>query len=104
VIMMLNLGEAGDQRERQWLAPRIWIIPALLGTILLVEMVLAITQSDGTTSGIEVTPKEVGLTLFGPYLLAVEIASMLLLAGLVGAYHLGSRFLDRHFQDQEDQH
>ena len=26
---------------------------------------------------------------FGPYLLAVELASMLLLAGLVGAYHLG---------------
>jgi NADH-quinone oxidoreductase subunit J len=27
--------------------------------------------------------------LFGPYLLAVELASMLLLAGLLGAYHLG---------------
>lgn len=95
VIMMLNLGEAGEKRERQWLAPRIWIIPALLALILLVEMVLAITQSEGTTSGVEVTPKEVGLTLFGPYILAVEIASMLLLAGLVGAYHLGRRFLDR---------
>ena len=58
-------------------------------------MVLAITQVSGTTSGIEVTPKEVGLTLFGPYVLAVEIASMLLLAGLVGAYHLGRRFIDR---------
>jgi len=31
--------------------------------------------------------------LFGPYVLAVEIASMLLLAGLVGAYHLGRRYL-----------
>ena len=37
----------------------------------------------------------VGLTLFGPYILAVEIASMLLLAGLVGAYHLGRRFIVR---------
>ena len=26
--------------------------------------------------------------LFGPYALGVELASMLLLAGLVGAYHL----------------
>ena len=34
-----------------------------------------------------------GLELFGPYVLAVEIASMLLLAGLVGAYHLGRRYL-----------
>jgi NADH-quinone oxidoreductase subunit J len=49
----------------------------------------------GTTSGTAVSPKEVGITLFGPYLLAVEIASMLLLAGLVGAYHLGRRFIVR---------
>ena len=95
VIMMLNLGEAGDARERRWLAPRIWVVPALLALILLVEMVFAISTQEGSTSGIEVTPKEVGLTLFGPYVLAVEIASMLLLAGLVGAYHLGRRFIDR---------
>ena len=42
-----------------------------------------------------VTPKEVGLSLYGPYLLAVELASMLLLSGLVGAYHLGRRFIVR---------
>jgi NADH-quinone oxidoreductase subunit J len=33
----------------------------------------------------------VGLSLFGPYLMAVELASILLLAGLVGAYHLARR-------------
>ena len=32
--------------------------------------------------------KEIGIALFGPYVLAVELASMLLLAGLGGAYHL----------------
>jgi NADH-quinone oxidoreductase subunit J len=36
-----------------------------------------------------VDAKSVGIALFGPYLLTVEAASMLLLAGLVGAYHLG---------------
>jgi NADH-quinone oxidoreductase subunit J len=96
VIMMLNLGEAGDARERQWLEPRIWVFPALLAAILLWEMFLAIGQLEGTTSGTEVGPKAVGLTLFGPYVLAVEIASMLLLAGMVGAYHLGRRFLERN--------
>lgn len=30
-----------------------------------------------------------GITLFGPYVLAVELASMLLLAGLVVAFHVG---------------
>ena len=33
--------------------------------------------------------KAVGITLFGPYVLAVELASMLLLAGLVVAFHVG---------------
>ena len=53
------------------------------------------SRVSGTTSGTAVTPKEVGLSLYGPYLLAVELASMLLLSGLVGAYHLGRRFIVR---------
>ena len=36
-------------------------------------------------------PRDVGASLFGPYLIGVELASMLLLGGLVGAYHLGWR-------------
>ena len=35
------------------------------------------------------TAKQVGIGLYGPYVLAVELASLLLLAGLVAAYHLG---------------
>ncbi|MDJ0878038.1 MAG: NADH-quinone oxidoreductase subunit J, partial [Halieaceae bacterium] len=27
VIMMLNLGEAGQARERDWLQPRSWLLP-----------------------------------------------------------------------------
>ena len=37
----------------------------------------------------EIAPKEFAKVLLGPYLLGVELASMLLLAGLIGAYHLG---------------
>jgi len=33
----------------------------------------------------------VGIVLFGPYLLGVELASLLLLSALVGAYHVGRR-------------
>jgi NADH-quinone oxidoreductase subunit J len=36
-----------------------------------------------------VEPKQVGVALFGPYLIGVELASLLLLAGMAGAYHLG---------------
>jgi len=38
-----------------------------------------------------VEPVAVGISLFGRYLLGVELASLLLLAGLVAAYHLARR-------------
>jgi NADH-quinone oxidoreductase subunit J len=37
-----------------------------------------------------VGPREVGVALWGPYLLGVEIAALLLLAGLVGAFNLAA--------------
>lgn len=92
VIMMLNLGEKGDALERKRLGLGVWFIPSILAAILLVEMVLMLSGADTTSIGNGVSPKQVGLSLFGPYVLAVEIASMLLLAGLVGAYHVGRRF------------
>lgn len=92
VIMMLNLGEEGEKRERQRMSLMVWIVPAMLSAILLIEMVIIIVRIQGPQTGTLIGPKEVGLTLFGPYVLAVEIASMLLLAGLVGAYHVGRRF------------
>jgi NADH-quinone oxidoreductase subunit J len=95
VIMMLNLGESGTAREQEWLAGRNWIVPGFMAGLLLLELMLALRHGSGTTSGIAVEPKAVGLALFGPYVLAVEIASMLLLAALVGAYHLGRRFIVR---------
>ena len=90
VVMMLNLGDAVNEQERRWLSPRAWIGPAVLATVLLAE-ILWILPSGGLhiLSGQEVSAKAVGIALYGPYLLAVEFASMLLLAALVGAYHLG---------------
>lgn len=95
VIMMLNLGQAGIEREREWLQPQTWIVPGIMAAVLLLELLLAVRHAPGLTSGESVPPKAVGIALFGPYVLAVEIASMLLLAGLVGAYHLGRRFIVR---------
>ena len=95
VIMMLNLGESGDSRERQWLQPGTWFAPGVLAAVLLAELIVVEIQLGGLSSGVQVPPKQVGLALFGPYVLAVEIASMLLLAGLVGAYHLGRSFIAR---------
>ncbi|AGN84987.1 MULTISPECIES: NADH-quinone oxidoreductase subunit J [Enterobacteriaceae] len=90
VVMMLNLGNTVVEQERNWLSPQIWIGPALLSAVLLVVMIYAILGvNDQGIEGTAIGAKAVGITLFGPYVLAVELASMLLLAGLVVAFHLG---------------
>lgn len=90
VVMLLNLGDAAARRERQWLASTVWIGPAVLAAILLAELVYMLWQGGGAApAGTIVAPRQVGALLFGPYLLAVELASLLLLAGLVAAYHIG---------------
>ncbi|MBD3647969.1 MAG: NADH-quinone oxidoreductase subunit J [Pseudomonadales bacterium] len=99
VIMMLNLGSAGVAAEHELLKPSMWILPSLLSLVLLVEVILVLSSGNQMLSGEVVPPKEVGIELFGPYVLAVEIASMLLLAGLVGAYHLGHRYLSEGRDD-----
>jgi NADH-quinone oxidoreductase subunit J len=92
VIMMLNLGPHASQQERRWLRPRTWIGPSILTAILGSELLWVLAGGASRAhEAAEVTPKEVGIALFGPYLLGVEMASMLLLAGLVGAFHLGRR-------------
>jgi NADH-quinone oxidoreductase subunit J len=71
---------------------RAWIGPSILGAVLLVEIAWVLAQ--GVPVGqpaVEVGPKLVGMALFGPYILGCEIAAFLLLAGLVGAFHLGRR-------------
>ena len=93
VVMMLNLGRGSVAQERRWLAPKMWIGPGILAAVLLLELLYLIVGTEVTTSGIGVSPKEVGVELFGPYLLAVELASILLLAALVGAFHLGRRYM-----------
>ncbi len=95
VIMMLNLGQAGVAREHAWLNPRAWGGPTILTTILLVEFLVALNSSaqfDFAKIGVQ----EVGYSLFGPFLIAVELSSLLLMGGLVAAYHVGR-------QDRDDE-
>ena len=90
VVMMLNLGGAEMAQERKWLQPQAWIGPAILSAILLAVVIYAILGvNDQGINGTQIDAKAVGVALFGPYVLAVELASMLLLAGLVVAFHIG---------------
>jgi NADH-quinone oxidoreductase subunit J len=95
VVMMLNLGDRAAAMERQWLTPGIWRGPAVLAVVLTLEMFYLFRSDAAILSTGAIDPQAVAIALFGPYLLCVELASMLLLAGLVGAYHLGFHKAER---------
>jgi NADH-quinone oxidoreductase subunit J len=98
VVMLLNLGKATADQERRWLRPSTWIGPGLLSLALLGELARVLLLGANTVytagrtiaaPGHTIASTQVGMALYGPYLLAVELASMLLLAALVAALHLG---------------
>ena len=90
VIMMLNLKDEAVEQERQWLGRRILYGPAILSLILLGELIYVITAAGTYTASYQtVDAKAVGMSLYGPYVIGVELSGILLMSGIVGAYHLG---------------
>ena len=92
VMMLLNQGPLTVEQERSWSSPGMWIGPSILALVLLAEVLYIIVTEQTPPHGLVWSrPKEVAMTLYGPYVIAVELASMLLLAGLIGAFHMGRR-------------
>lgn len=89
IVMMLKL----TPREAGWKADvRQWSPALILGGISLViagVMVFADPSSRTPLPSLAAKPVELGRFLFQKYWFAVEIASFLLLAALVGALYLG---------------
>ena len=107
VVMMLNLGTQSTLEEESWLSSSAWAVPAGLAFIVGLTLFSLIGMKHGFEGmmpafiGVEpVTAKMIGAKLFTEYLLLVEIAGFLLLAGLVAAYHLAKSALD----DENDSH
>ena len=89
VLMMLNLGPRTVAQEHAWLRPGIWVGPGILAAILAAELIYTLARTSlSETATALVAPRQVGHSLFGVYFIGVELASLLLLAGLVGALHL----------------
>jgi NADH-quinone oxidoreductase subunit J len=109
VVMMLNIGME-EETEKKWLTPGMWIVPAVLASILLVIFIYVFRAFEYKKAPTEIIgPKQVGVSLFTTYLLAVEIAGILLMAGIVGGYHLGRqkkkvihRFMVKNPMDKKD--
>nr|WP_199612039.1 NADH-quinone oxidoreductase subunit J [Flocculibacter collagenilyticus] len=89
-VMMFNFTKEDIEHEQQSIHAASWFGPAILASIILFELVYVISSSQTNIALTRhlIDAKMVGIALFGPYVLAVEIASFVLLAGLVGAYHL----------------
>ncbi len=91
VIMMIG-------PERVAIPGQSWIGPSVLAAVLLAELVAIVLRSAAGAPAAsrisqlaQVGPARVGIALIGPYVVGVEVSAFLLLAGLVGAYHLGRR-------------
>ena len=96
VVMLLNQGPLTLDQERNWLSPQMWWGPGALALILSGEVAFIILSADvPTTDIVSISPKLVSMSLYGPYAIAVELASLLLLPGLIGAFHLGRRVTER---------
>src|SRR4030042_790514 len=75
-----------------------------LGAPVIAGLIYLLVRNTSTLSGVEaIQPRELGSALFGPYLLGVELASMVLLAGLIGAYHLGRRYRRDEMEERRDE-
>src|SRR5664279_1098326 len=91
VTMMLNIGLERES-ENRWLKPRMWIVPSILAAILLITLIMSLKNIEPVSPEKDaILPKQVGISLFTTYLLGVEIAAILLMTGVIGAYHLGSQ-------------
>jgi NADH-quinone oxidoreductase subunit J len=101
VVMLLNLGDKAVEAEKSLLTPTMWAGPAILAAVLIAEFVYILSEESSRYLPAAVDPKQVGAALYAPYVIGVELASMLLLAGLIGAYHLGWRKPERKERPQK---
>ncbi len=95
ILMMLNLNKADESRKENTLK----FIGVFSAGILLVGMLGAfrginenIVAPDGTDFSVGLT-KNLGRLLFNEYVLPFELASVLILAGIVGAVLIGKKDL-----------
>ena len=87
-VMLLNVRALRSLR----VPGKAWAGPLVLVAVLLAEIVYGLARAGGPSlSTGTVGPAQVSRALFGPYVLGVELASMLLLVALVGARHVAGQ-------------
>ena len=100
VVMMLHLGQVNETGRKNRILPILG--PVILSSVLLAELAYSIIKRMERPYPVQmVSPGEVAAELYGPYALGIEIASMLLLAGLAAAFHLARHHKERPAGEEE---
>jgi NADH-quinone oxidoreductase subunit J len=104
VVMMLNLGRDTALQEKQWLQLKSWLGPSILCLMLLIELVILLLRKPGVDMQMKAMPmRSVAISLYKEYVIAVELAGFLLMAGIVGAAHISKhkkKHLHRFLQEE----
>ena len=96
VIMLLNAGK--EKESSKALATTLLGGPLVLGFIL--AMAVLIRRYPGADMAVHFgeftkgSPRDIGMSLFGPYLLPFEVTSVLVLIAIIGAIVLARKELD----------
>jgi NADH-quinone oxidoreductase subunit J len=101
VVMMLNI-RAKESKTRF----RIPLLPLLFILVIQAELVfLVFNGPESKNAPVFSDPAATGYALISNYMAAIELAAMLLLAGITGAYHLGhekKKNLHRYLSNTEE--
>ena len=89
-VMTMDSSPEALAREREALR-RSWRAPAAMMGLVALPFLVGLGGRAGPVAPDAVPVQAIGRLLFGPWALVIELASALLLAGLIGARHLGRR-------------
>ncbi|MFM2163330.1 MAG: hypothetical protein RLZZ383_2842 [Pseudomonadota bacterium] len=89
VVILFDIGTMAASAEAKQLTVSAWAAPLLAGGALAGVLLAALPAPGGPS--LPVDARMTGLAMYGPYAVAAELASFLLLAGLAGAFHIGRR-------------
>ncbi|WWO97987.1 MAG: NADH-quinone oxidoreductase subunit J [Candidatus Dasytiphilus stammeri] len=89
VVIMLNLNQLKSKKLYLLQPSLLWLAPCILSSLLLYSIIHSIPRN--YVSGYIINAKNVGILLFGTYMLVMELASMLLLAAMIVAFHIGHK-------------
>lgn len=91
VIMMLNISKIEEHTDLAPPTPAQLLLPCVFALVLAVDVGIAIyAGAAGLSSGKVITAGDIGRVLYREHYLGVELASLILLIGLIGGMLLGS--------------